>query len=74
VMAVELVPVPLQILSVKLRRKKLFLYTPIHGAFEKIGWPESRVLWLYALTQLVLSALAIQIAFLYVDSAWRWAQ
>jgi phospho-N-acetylmuramoyl-pentapeptide-transferase len=31
-MIVELVPVPLQILSVKLRKKKLFSFTPIHHA------------------------------------------
>ncbi len=61
-MVVELVPVPLQIASVKLRHKKLFPYTPIHHAFEKAGWPESRVVWLFALCQFVLSALAIQIA------------
>jgi UDP-N-acetylmuramyl pentapeptide phosphotransferase/UDP-N-acetylglucosamine-1-phosphate transferase len=58
VMIAELVPVPLQILSVKLRGKKLFSYTPIHHAFEKKGWPESRVVWTFALTQLLLSGFA----------------
>jgi phospho-N-acetylmuramoyl-pentapeptide-transferase len=62
-MVVELVPVPLQIASVKLRKKKLFPYTPIHHAFEKAGWPESRVVWMFALSQLILSVLAVQIAF-----------
>ena len=60
-MVVELVPVPLQILSVKLRKKKLFPYTPIHHAFEKAGWPETRVVWMFALTQLLLSLAAISI-------------
>ena len=59
VMVVELVPQPLQILSVKLRKKRIFPYTPIHGAFEKAGWPETRVMFLFALTQLLLSVLAI---------------
>lgn len=58
-MVVELVPVPLQILSVKLRKKRLFPYTPIHHAFEKAGWPETRVVWMFALLQLILSAIAV---------------
>lgn len=60
-MVVELVPVPLQILSVKLRKKKIFPYTPIHHAFEKAGWPETRVVGMFSLTQLVLSILGITI-------------
>ena len=59
IMIAELVPVPLQILSVKLRKKKLFTYTPIHHAFEAKGWPESRVVWTFALMQLVLSGGAL---------------
>lgn len=58
VMIAELVPVPLQILSVKLRKKKLFPFTPIHHAFEKAGWPETRVVWMFALLQLLFSILA----------------
>jgi len=61
-MIVELVPVPLQILSVKLRKKKLFPFTPIHHAFEKAGWPESRVVWRFALVQLLCTAVAISLA------------
>jgi phospho-N-acetylmuramoyl-pentapeptide-transferase len=58
-MVVELVPVPLQILSVKVRKKRLFPYTPIHHAFEKAGWPETRVVFHFALAQLLLAALAV---------------
>lgn len=57
-MAVELVPVPLQILSVKLRKKRLFPKTPIHHAFEDAGWPETRIVSGFVLAQLVLSAVA----------------
>lgn len=62
VMVVELVPQPLQILSVKVRKKRIFPYTPIHGAFEKAGWPETRVMFSFALAQLLLAALAIGLA------------
>jgi len=61
VMAAELIPVPLQILSVKLRKKRLFPYTPIHHAFEKAGWPETRVVFHFALVQLLLAALAMSL-------------
>ncbi len=60
-MVAELVPVPLQIASVKLRKKKLFPYTPIHHAFEKAGWPETRVVFVFALLQLIFSMAAITI-------------
>jgi phospho-N-acetylmuramoyl-pentapeptide-transferase len=66
VMVIELVPVPLQILSVKVRKKRLFPYTPVHHAFEKAGWPESRVVWMFALTQLLASALAV---YIYVQAS-----
>jgi phospho-N-acetylmuramoyl-pentapeptide-transferase len=58
-MVVELVPVPTQIFWVKVFKKRLFPFTPIHHAFEKAGWPETRVVWTFALSQLVLVALAI---------------
>lgn len=58
-MIVELIPVPLQILSVKLFKKKLFPYTPIHHAFEKAGWPETRVMWRFAIVQALCTAAAI---------------
>ncbi|HVT13433.1 MAG TPA: hypothetical protein VHE55_14295 [Fimbriimonadaceae bacterium] len=68
VMIAELVPVPLQILSVKLFKRKLFPYTPIHHAFEKAGWKETRVVGMFALTQLVISALAVTILLQFMAS------
>lgn len=58
----ELLPPPLQVASVKLRKKRLFPMTPIHHAFEKAGWPETRVVWCFALVQALCSALAVGIA------------
>jgi phospho-N-acetylmuramoyl-pentapeptide-transferase len=63
-MFVELVPVPLQIFWVKCFKKRLFPYTPIHHAFERAGWPETRVVSMFALAQLLLAALAVSILFL----------
>jgi phospho-N-acetylmuramoyl-pentapeptide-transferase len=65
IMIVELVPVPLQILSVKLRKKRLFPFTPIHHAFQRAGWPEIRIVGLFFFVQLVGSI----IGFLLVSRA-----
>jgi len=62
-MIVELVPGPLQILSVKIRKKKLFSFTPIHHAFERKGWPELKVVLVFALAQLLLSLIAVGIVY-----------
>ena len=62
VLIAELVPVPLQVLSVKLTGKRLFLMTPIHHAFEKRGWPETRIVFAFVLAQIVLTAGALALA------------
>ncbi|MBX3118729.1 MAG: hypothetical protein KF784_06660 [Fimbriimonadaceae bacterium] len=51
VMIAELVPVPVQILSVKVFKKRLPIRTPIHHTFEHKGWPESRILFVFLLVQ-----------------------
>ena len=61
VMIAELVPVPLQVGYYKLTKKRLFPMTPIHHSFEKKGWPESRIVWVFVLTQLVFCILAVGI-------------
>ena len=53
VLAIELLPVPIQIFWVKVYKRRLFPFTPIHHAFEKAGWPETRVVALFALAQLL---------------------
>jgi phospho-N-acetylmuramoyl-pentapeptide-transferase len=60
-LAAELVPVPLQIAWVKLFKKRLFRMTPIHHGFEDAGWPESRVVWTFAIAQglLVVAGLSL---------------
>lgn len=63
VLIFELVPVPLQILSVKLRKKRMFHRTPIHHSFQDKGWPETRVVATFLIAQLVCSIVGISIAF-----------
>lgn len=50
-LVLESLSVILQMLSKKLRGKKIFLSTPIHHHFEAIGWPETKVtmrMWILA--------------------------
>ncbi len=62
VMIAELVPPPMQIFWVKVFKKKLFPYTPIHHAFEKAGWKETRVVFVFAIVQIVCIAAAVSTA------------
>lgn len=61
VLLAELVPVPLQILWVKVFKQRLFPFTPVHHAFEKAGWPETRVTASFALAQLVCTVACINV-------------
>lgn len=63
VMFAELLPPPLQIASVKLRKKRLFPMTPIHHAYQKAGWKETRIVAMFFAVQLVCSLLGLAIAF-----------
>lgn len=51
VFMMESLSVIIQVLSKKIRKKKVFLSSPIHHHFEAKGWPESRIvmrLWVIA--------------------------
>lgn len=63
VLHAELIPVPLQVFWVKVYKRRLFPYTPIHHAFEKAGWPETRVVGTFLIVQLLLAVLALTIAY-----------
>jgi phospho-N-acetylmuramoyl-pentapeptide-transferase len=59
VFVIETLTVILQILSVKIRGKKLFPMTPIHHTFEKLGWSESDIVRLFYVIGFILGAGAI---------------
>ncbi|MCE9559611.1 MAG: hypothetical protein K8R88_11740 [Armatimonadetes bacterium] len=59
VMMAELIPVPLQIVSVKLTGKRMFLKTPIHHGFQVMGWKESKIVWLFAGVQAICAVVAV---------------
>ena len=59
VFVIETLSVILQILSVKIRGKRLFPMTPIHHSFEKKGWSETDIVKLFYVVGFILGAGAI---------------
>lgn len=61
VLVIEIVPGPLQIASAKLRKgKRLFPFsTPVHHGFQAAGWPETRVVATFVLTQFLAMVAAV---------------
>lgn len=57
----EAVSVILQVGSYKLRKKRIFLMAPIHHHFEKLGWPEQKVVRIFWLSSLICAALGMMI-------------
>ncbi len=55
---------PLQSLSVKLTKKRLFRMAPVHHHFEMLGWPETKVTMRFWLFGIMFSFLGLFIALL----------
>ena len=52
----ETLSVMLQVLSFKLTGKRIFKMTPIHHHFELLGWKETKIVKIFSLMTLILSA------------------
>ena len=55
---------PLQQLSVKLTRKRIFLMAPLHHHFEILGWPETKVTLRFWLFGIIFAFLGILVSLL----------
>ncbi len=64
ILVIESASVIIQVLSKRLRAKKVFLSTPIHHHFEALGWPETQVTMRFWIISAVGSALGLAIFFL----------
>lgn len=53
----EALSVILQVLSVKIRGKRIFKMSPIHHHFELCGWSENKIVGVFALVAAVMSAI-----------------
>ncbi|HLD70672.1 MAG TPA: hypothetical protein VI937_02210 [Negativicutes bacterium] len=63
-LVVEVASVIIQLLSKKIRRKKIFLSTPIHHHFEAIGWPAYKVVMRAWIVGIVLAIAGVVIRLL----------
>ncbi len=64
ILVLESASVIIQVLSKKLRGKKVFLSAPIHHHFEALGWPETKVTMRFWIISAAFSVLGIVIFFL----------
>ena len=55
----EAISVILQVLSFKLRGKRIFKMAPIHHHFEQCGWPETKVVFTFWIVTVVLAWIGI---------------
>ena len=64
VFVVEALSVIIQLASIKLRGKRVFLMAPIHHHFEKAGWPETQVVvrcWIISLLCAIMSLATLKL-------------
>ena len=59
----EAISVIIQVASFKLTGKRVFKMAPIHHHFEQCGWPETRVVFVFWITTVVLAWIGIIAAF-----------
>ncbi len=64
ILIIESLSVIIQVVSKKLRGKKVFLSTPIHHHFQALGWPESQVTMRFWIISAIAASLGIAIFFL----------
>lgn len=64
ILVLESLSVIVQVISKKIRGKKVFISAPIHHHFEALGWPETKVTMRFWIISVVSSALGLIIFFL----------
>jgi phospho-N-acetylmuramoyl-pentapeptide-transferase len=52
----------IQIVSYKLRKKRVFLMAPVHHHFEKKGWSEEKIVYVFSGIGLLCGAIAVVVA------------
>jgi len=59
VFIIETLSIIIQVISIKTTGKKIFLMTPLHHHFEKLGWEENDIVKSFWVVGLILSMIAI---------------
>ncbi len=65
---IESLSVIMQVISKKLRKKKIFHSSPIHHHFQAIGWPESKIVMRFWVISAVAAAIGLMV--FLVDFTW----
>lgn len=63
VVFIETLTAIIQLISMKLRKKRVFLMTPIHHTFKLMGWLETKIVKMFWLINFSLSFLSILLLF-----------
>ena len=64
ILVIESLSVIIQVLSKKIRKKKIFLSSPLHHHLEAIGWPETKITMRFWILSGIFSVLGLILAFL----------
>jgi phospho-N-acetylmuramoyl-pentapeptide-transferase len=59
IFVVETLSVAIQVASFKLTGKRVFLMAPIHHHFEKLGWPEQKIVVRFWIISAILGLVAL---------------
>ena len=59
IFVLESVSVIIQVVSFKLRGKRVFLMAPIHHHYEQMGWPEQKIVVRFWIISIILGLLAL---------------
>jgi phospho-N-acetylmuramoyl-pentapeptide-transferase len=64
ILVIESFSVIVQVLSKKIRGKKVFFSTPIHHHFEALGWPESQITMRFWIISAIMNVFGLVLFFL----------
>ena len=64
ILVLESLSVIIQVLSKKIRHKKVFLSAPIHHHFEALGWPETKITMRFWILSALFTVIGIVIFFI----------
>ena len=59
IFVIEALSVIIQVASFKLTGKRVFLMAPIHHHFEKLGWPEQKIVVRFWIVSAILGLVAL---------------
>jgi phospho-N-acetylmuramoyl-pentapeptide-transferase len=59
IFVVEALSVIIQVASFKLRGKRVFLMAPIHHHYEKLGWPEQKIVVRFWIISIILALISL---------------